>query len=371
MNLALFFTSGVSLGDWAGIGLIEREVAIYRRLMADHGAGVSFITYGGRGECAHAGRLSGIGVHGNSWGLPKSLYRRLISRLHEKVLRQATVIKSNQVLGSDVALAAARRYGKPFVARCGYLYSDFMEKAHGGKSPQIRAARDLEERVYTGADRVVVTTQAMRTDILDRYGLDAEKVQVIPNYVDTELFKQKLELVSEPSAKARRICFVGRLAEQKNLFTLFDAIKGLDVELLLVGDGHLRTMLEAKAKDEGLDVHFLGNVPHGDLPDIFAKSSLFVLPSRYEGHPKALIEAMASGLAVIGTDVPGIGDLIEHSRTGVLCPPTKESLREAIQTVLDDAPLREGLGWAAREYVLEHFTLGKIARAEYSLLAAL
>ncbi len=367
MNLALFFTSGVSLGDWEGIGLLEREVAIYRQFMADHGAGVSFITYGGRGERAYENQLAGIAVHGNRWGLPKSLYRRLIPRLHEKVLRQATVLKSNQVLGADVALAAARRYGKPFVARCGYLHSDFMEKAHGEHSPKTCAARDLEERIFTGADQVVVTTQAMRTDILGRYGLAAEKTHVIPNYVDSDAFRPKPEI--KPAA--RRICFVGRLVEQKNLFTLFDAIKGLDVELILVGDGHLKTMLEAKARKEGLDARFLGNVPHSDLPDLFAKSSLFVLPSRYEGHPKTLIEAMASGLAVIGTDVPGIGDLIEHLKTGVLCPPTKESLREAIQTVLDDAPLREGLGWAAREYVLEHFTLGKIARAEYSLLAAL
>ena len=137
--------------------------------------------------------------------------------------------------------------------------------------------------------------------------------------MDTEAFR--------PTGDTRRnrICFVGRLAEQKNVGALLDAVSGLDVELLVIGDGPLRPALEARARAQDATARFLGVVPHRDLPAIMAGSSLFVLPSLYEGHPKTLIEAMACGVAVIGTDVPGIRDLLRHEETGYLCRPTAAS----------------------------------------------
>src|SRR3546814_18364330 len=75
---------------------------------------------------------------------------------------------------------------------------------------------------------------------------------------------------------------------------------------------------------------------------------IFVLPSSYEGHPKTLLEAMACGAAVIGTDVPGIREVIEDGRTGLLCAPTAAALRDAIERLLSDEPLRRRLGGHAR-----------------------
>ncbi|MDX6477552.1 MAG: hypothetical protein QOG29_139, partial [Gaiellaceae bacterium] len=101
----------------------------------------------------------------------------------------STVVKSNQIEGAEVALRAARRWRKKFIARCGYLLSDFSLRRYGAGSPETERARALERKVFSEADCGVVTTDAMREFVLDQYGVDEERIRVIPNYVDTEAFK--------------------------------------------------------------------------------------------------------------------------------------------------------------------------------------
>ena len=158
------------------------------------------------------------------------------------------------------------------------------------------------------------------------------------------------------------------LDKQKNPLALLNAIKGLDIELIMVGSGPLGGLLQKKAKVENLPVRFLGNVPHGQLPEILNSASLFVLPSHYEGHPKTMLEAMACGLPVIGTDVPGIRELIEHRETGYLCGTTVEEIRSAIEEVTEDPDLCFRLGRKAREFVVDTCSLERVAKMELCML---
>ena len=357
MDLTLYFTRGVSLRTWEQAGMLTREVALYRRL-AEKGAGVRLVTYGGRGEAA---RVPGIEVLCNRWGLPGRLYEAFLPKLHGKALRGTSVVKSNQVAGADLALAAARRHGKPFVARCGYLPSEFARHADG----DVAGAEALERRVFAGADRVVVTTGTMRDVVTGRYGLDTDKVLVVPNYVDTKAFSPR------GGGDGRRICFIGRLVEQKNLFALLEALRGLEAELVVVGDGHLRASLEAEAERLGLAVDFRGNLPHERLPDVLADCGLFVLPSHYEGHPKVLLESMACGLPVLGAENAGIREVIRHRDNGLLCQPTAEGLHAALSELLEDSALRGTLGSEARRFVVETCSLDRVADMEYELLMEL
>lgn len=366
INLVLFFTYGVSLKTWDNIGMFEREVALYRRLQ-EHGVQVSFLTYGDASDLSYADRLPGIRILCNRWGLPQRWYIRLVSWLYPLLWRGPTVFKSNQVPGADIALQAAQRFGKKFIVRCGYLYSDFMERQNGPDSPEAERAHALERKVFTAADRMVVTTPAMRHAVLELYRVAAERVAVIPNYVETDLLRPGPD-GHHPSGS---ICFVGRLEEQKNPFALLEAIKGLDVELLVVGSGSLDERLQMKASTNGLPVYFLGNVPHRQLSGILKSAALFILPSHYEGHPKALLEAMACGLPVIGTDVPGIRELIRHRETGYLCSTSSADIRAAIQEVLSDKDLQTRMGRNAREFVVEHFALDRVVEMELALLEEL
>jgi glycosyltransferase involved in cell wall biosynthesis len=364
--LTLFFTRGVSLRTWDRAGLLEREVALYRRLQ-ERGVQVAFVTYGGRADLAYRNRLPGIRILCNRWGLPLKRYERWLPWLHLPSWLRATVLKTNQVEGGEVALRVARRLGKKLIARCGYLLSDVSAREYGPDSPEAERARALEARLFTGADRVIVTTPAMRQTVVARYNLPENKVAVIPNYVDTDLFKPNSVVLRRPG----RLCFVGRLEEEKNLFALLEAVRGLGVELVLVGNGRLRESLEAKAQAEHIPAQFLGALPHRALPEVLNSTRVFILPSLYEGHPKTLIEAMACGLPVIGTDTPGIRDLITHRETGFLCGTTPAGLRAAILEVLGDADLRARMGRNAREFVVEHFALERVVEMEWALLAEL
>jgi glycosyltransferase involved in cell wall biosynthesis len=139
----------------------------------------------------------------------------------------------------------------------------------------------------------------------------------------------------------------------------------------VIGDGPLRQALAEKATRDGVHVRFLPSQPHGKLPHFLKQADLFVLPSYWEGHPKALLEAMACGLPVVGADVPGIGEVIRHGETGYLCDTSPAGIRAALQDVMADAALRARLGQNARQFVVENFSLDRVLDLELNLLHSL
>ncbi|MBN1841348.1 MAG: glycosyltransferase family 4 protein [Deltaproteobacteria bacterium] len=365
MRLVLFFTSGISLRTWDTIGSLDREVALYKAILPKLGD-VKFVTYGDRRDLLYARQLGGIDVVCNRWNLSKHWYMRLLSQVYPRFWGKDVLVKSNQIPGSDVALRAAQNCGKKFIARCGYLPSNIAKTRQDMGPSEIQRAQELEETVFRGADRVVVTTPMMRRTVVDSYGVEGSKVRVIPNYVDVKRFKP-----SSSSKEPKLLCYVGRLEPEKNVEALLNAVEGLDIELHIIGGGSLKDRLTAQAQKKLLPVRFIGNVPNNELPTYLSNASVFILPSHIEHHPKALIEAMACGLPVIGTDVYGIRELIEHRQTGYSCDTSPEALREAIADVMADADLRLRLGRNAREFAVEHFALDKIVDMELSLLEEL
>jgi glycosyltransferase involved in cell wall biosynthesis len=362
MHLVLFFTRRVSLEAWNKTGIFEREVALYRRLQ-EHHVKVTFVTYGDRRDLEYAARIPGIRILCNRWGLPPRTYERWLPWLHAPWLRLANIIKTNQTNGAEVALKASRRWRKPLIARCGYMWSDFVANQQGTDSLATAEARGVEARVFSAAERVVVTTPTMVADIARRVPKAAGHTVLIPNYVDTRLFAP-----TDDEGKDCDLIFVGRLSPQKNVAALLDAIQPLDVRINLVGDGELRHALQDRFAVLDDRVRWLGNVPNAELPVYLNRGRVFVLPSHYEGHPKTLIEAMACGLPVIGADSPGIRELIHHGETGYLCGTDPVSIRAAIQALLADFSLCLCLGSGARRYAVENFALDRILELELALL---
>lgn len=359
MRLNLFFTEGVSLQTWNEVGMLARELAIYKALQK-HGVEIGFVTYGDSRDLQFASLLHGFALRVNDLSLPIVKYKRTL----ESAPPIGDVFKSNQVAGADVALRAARQANAKFVARCGYLLAEFQEQRYGTKSGEARAARDLEREVFLGADAVVVTTDAMANSIREGYSVPSSVIRVIPNYVETDRFAPSRRDLNQKL----RIAFVGRLDKQKNLFPFLEAVSPLDVEVWLIGYGPQRAELEKKAQGSKAAFRFTGNVPNAELPGLLNSCDIFVLPSLYEGHPKALLEAMACGLPVIGTRVPGTRELIQNGENGLLCETDAASIRSAIERLIDDAVLREKLGKAARSFIEKQFTLDRVIELEMNLL---
>lgn len=361
VHLGFFMTEGMSLDAWNRGGMLARELALYRRLSEDL-AEVALVSYGGREDLRYAAELDGVRPVINRWRLPKPIYVATLPLQLRRLRSGVSVCKTNQIPGADVALATARRTRSRFVARCGYLFSFTMEKRHGETSSAARAARKLESEVFNAADRIVVTTNAIRTRVCESYDVDPTRVAVIPNYVETDRFSPR------ESPSVGDVCFVGRLEPVKNCPMLIEALAGTGLRLVVVGDGPLRPDLEALARVRGVPTRFLGTVPNTELPRIVNGCPIFVLPSSYEGHPKVLIEAMSCGRAVVGTRVPGIEDVVGHGADGLLVNVDRDDLREAITDLAGDPELRSRLGRTARETALDSYSLERIASLELSLL---
>lgn len=362
MHLTLFFTRGVSLRTWAMMGMLEREIAIYLKLV-ERGVGVAFVTYGDAGDLDYAATLCGIKILCNESGIPLEEYEQNLLSLHRETLQSSDVFKTNQTYGGELALSVATTFGKPLIARCGYMWSLNAAREYGTESTQARYARSVEEKVYRGAGRIVVTTDAMQEDVLRRMPDTRSKIRVIPNYVETDSFRPLHRDGAGPS-----LIFVGRIAPEKNLESLLEAIRPLDVRLSIIGEGKLRIELQRRFPELDARVTWEGTIPNSELPRLLNNAGIFVLPSLYEGHPKALLEAMACGLPVIGCNSPGVREVISHEETGYLAGTDPSAVRNAIQRVLNEPDHAAQVGANARKFVLENYSLDRILGMEMDLL---
>jgi glycosyltransferase involved in cell wall biosynthesis len=365
MNLVVFFTRGMSLEKWEDAGLLQRELVLYREL-SRHFSHIAFLTYAETADLALADELPGLEVLPNGWKLPPNLYSILAPWLHRATLRRANVFKTNQINGAWCGVIAKRLFRKRLVVRCGFLWSDFMARLTSSRWRRV-LARCLEGMAFRAADAAIVATTADRGVVIHRYGISPERVHVIPNYVDTTRFRPS----SAPSEQGH-VTFVGRLEEQKNVVSLLEAMRELPgVKLSIIGEGSLRARLEGIVSEYRLNVEFLGTVQHEELPMCLNRSEAFILPSHYEGNPKALFEAMACGVPVIAARVPGIQEVVRHGDTGFLCGTSPSAIRTALRDVLANQALRERLARRGVRYVRERLSPSHIARQELAVLTAL
>lgn len=346
--------------------MLERELALYVRLQRQVKT-LTLVTYGHRSDLEILEQYPEFNIVCNRWGLKEKQYVSYLTRLWPYFQPKPAVFKSNQVLGSDVGLDAARKAGAKYIARCGNLRSLNAARESGADSPQAIHAREIEKKVFPASDRVVVPTSDMANYIHNEYGVPDGKITIIPNYVDTDLFSP---CPSQKNAKTR-LCFIGRLERVKNIMAALEAIIDLDVSLSIVGEGSLRNELEGFARSNHLDVDFLGVMPNSSLPQIINQADIYIQPSFYEGHPKTIIEAMACGCPVITANSPGIRDLITHKYNGYLCETTPEDIRKAIQTLIASEDLRRTLGVNARSFAIKNFSLDHVVDLELSILEEL
>jgi len=197
-------------------------------------------------------------------------------------------------------------------------------------------------------------SEGVRDSLIER-GFPAAQCLAIPNGIALERWPNSL-LPSDWHTRAAQIVMAARFARQKDHPTLLRALallrtRGLTPALHLAGSGSYWRLLAIRSLAHQLgiqqQVHFLGNIPH--LPQQLAASRIFVLSTRWEGMPLALVEAMAAGCACIASDVVGVREIIHHGHTGLLVPPGDvTALADALGHLLCDSAYAKQLGLAAR-----------------------
>jgi phosphatidylinositol alpha-mannosyltransferase len=179
------------------------------------------------------------------------------------------------------------------------------------------------------------------------------RFEVVPNAVDVERFEAASAADLGPGTK---LLFVGRLDERKGFRAAVDAFGRLasdrpDLRLVAAGEGPERAAAERLPSDVRERITFLGAVPNEDLPPIHAACDVFVAPNAGgESFGIVLVEAMAAGLPVVASDIPGFTEVVRDGVDGSLVPPRDPAaLAEAVARVLDDPALADRLAMAARE----------------------
>jgi phosphatidylinositol alpha-mannosyltransferase len=207
--------------------------------------------------------------------------------------------------------------------------------------------------VLRSAARVIVLTEGYAEFVHHRYGVAADRIVVVPNGVAGEFFRSPSERAGHDGPF--RLLFVGRLAPQKNVPRLLGAIAATTrpVELAIVGDGEDRALLEGLISDLHLgNVRMVGSRTGADLVRWYRWADAFVSPSDKEGMPLVILEAMAAGLPVVSTDVPGSRETI--GTDGLLTPVDPGAMAGAIDRLAGDPQLAAELGRRAYERAGHH-----------------
>ena len=376
--LGVFFTRGVSLKQWVDSGLYDREVLIYQQhLRSGLFERIYWFTYGGAdldvaARLREDGRLPAgiqivqrpawIGCFGRAANL---VYTLLMPLLAFRFLRKCNVFKTNQMDGAIAAVVSSAMLRCPLYVRTGYTLSLFVDRIHANNPLRRRFAWLTEYIAFNQCSASSVSSRFDRDYVAKRYALAGRAPVIVGNYIDTEAFRPRSGIV-----KIDRLLFVGRLSPEKNLNAAIAACADAGIGLDIVGDGPDKKMLEETASAKGADVSWIGVVPNGRLPELLCGYQYFILPSLWEGMPKALLEAMAAGLVCIGTDTTGINEVITDGVTGYLSSgPSALELTKAIRRAIEGD--KERISSAATDLVVQTYSLTAIASKESEIFNSL
>jgi glycosyltransferase involved in cell wall biosynthesis len=306
---------------------------------------------------------------------------RLWRSLSALVRRYKVDIIQTHLLTSLDYLVLALRYTTPLRAVY-WTFHSFQFELHRDQltrrrwlyGPKRAAHRLLYRWAARLVDGYIAISEQVGQALVDVIGPIGHRIEVIPNGVDVGRYggatgdprrAVRAELGLDPDT--RLIAQVGTLKEVKGHRFMIEAMSVLasrypDLHLLLVGDGELRDPLQAQVAEAALGarVHFLGS--RGDVADLLAASDLFVLPSLWEGLSMALLEAMATGLPIVASQVSGTVQAIKPGEHGLLIPPgDTQAIVDGISQVLSDPNRARVMGAAAQERIAAEFSAQKQA----------
>lgn len=228
----------------------------------------------------------------------------------------------------------------------------------------IELRRFFRDRILRGADAIITVSQFLK-ELLNQWGISSSKVEVIYNAVPAAEMPaiSRAEIRKQLGLSGRVIVSAARLVSWKGMAALIsiapELIKSFsDLKIFILGDGPEMSNLKKLVQELNLSEHvrLLGRVPHGEILKFLKAADVFVLNSNYEGFSHTLLEAMATGVPVVASNVGGNPETVRDGASGFLVSYNdKAGLTQAIGRLLSDADLRKRFAANANQ-VLEKFS---------------
>lgn len=338
---------------------ITNYIELNKRYLEQAGHDVFVFTFGKEGHQDDEPRIS------RSPGLPLMSTGYYLSFKHSRqaknLLQTMDVVHVHHpFMSGQLALRYCRPLDIPVIFTNHTRY-DLYARAYLPGIPPGMSDRLLERYmpVFCAAVDMVISPSPGMAGVLRRFKVTAP-VTIVPNGVELNRFyksdgraqRQRYGL----SADDLLLVYTGRLAPEKNLPLLLKAFFGLqevvpNAHLLLVGDGPERKTMEEQAIRRGCRerIHFAGRVPYSDMPDYLAMCDAFVTASVSEVHPLSVIEAMATGLPVVGIQSVGVGDTVQDGVSGYLSSEDLAAFTAKLTRLCLDNPTRQRMGQQARK----------------------
>lgn len=227
------------------------------------------------------------------------------------------------------------------------------------------------------ADQVLAISDHAYEQLTTAYRLRADDVEMTPHGVDTDWFYPRDDHHPAVDDEKTTLLYVGRLGARKGLalaLRAFARVDDSDVEFLIAGTGRHEERLRDLADDLGINdrVQFLGYVDDEQLPVLYSSADVFILPSRYEGFGLVLLEAMACGTPVIGTDAGGIPTAVREG-VGVVVERDVSKVASRVRELLQDDQRRDTMAQRATQRREDHSwnrAIKQTEQAYYSLVSA-
>jgi glycosyltransferase involved in cell wall biosynthesis len=287
---------------------------------------------------------------------------RVVSKLCEVIRdRRIDVIHTHGYKSDILGLLAAKRAGITCVAT--------PHGFAGNVSFKLATFIRIGTHMLRYFDQIIPLSEEL-VDDMKRFNVPEAKTTFIRNGVDLKEIDTALANLPEHKrleTDPKVIGFIGQMIPRKGIPDLLEAFEQLhqkapNLQLQLIGDGGQRQELEQQAaRQSSADaVKFLGF--RSDRLALLSKFDLFVMTSSLEGIPRCMMEAMAAGIPVVAYDIPGVDQLVEHGKTGLLAPfGDKAALAACCKQVLDDPELASTLSHNAREMVHLRYSAARMA----------
>ena len=222
------------------------------------------------------------------------------------------------------ALSFKHTSGKKILTFHG-IFSKQIEITHGKFLRKI--SETYEKQAISWADAIT----AISKESYEFYKNKSSKIYHIPNGIDIESLEKKTDRLFE-----KQIIFAGRFSKEKGIFTLLEIAQKLprEINLIIIGSGPEESKVK-QISEKFNNIHFLGLKNKNQVIALIRGSDLLIQPSLIEGISTTLLESMACKTPIIASDIPGIREILEHNKTGILVPPNNVDLfvNEIVKTI--------------------------------------